>query len=299
VPALPEPVWRVLRCPWCGAALERTGDGALCAGCGTAYPAPARAALDLRLRRPKRVTVDVVLGEELDTDGLDFAPLRRHPVPPVDFTGLEVPEHLTSDLLSHFPRAAPGALALDLGCGTGIHRAVCERAGFGWVGLDYGKEGAPLWGDGHALPFADAAFAFVLSVNVLEHIRYPPVMLREAHRVLAPGGRLIGTVAFNEPFHERSYYHHSHLAVVSALQHAGLSVAAVAPNRDWPVLRAQAYMGLFPKMPARLSRSIVAPVHGLHRLWWRLASLVSAQATEHARVLHTAGSFSFIATKPA
>jgi SAM-dependent methyltransferase len=273
--------------------------GAHCPGCDTAYPRGASGALDLRLQRAKRCTVDFEVGTPLETDGLAFEPLDPRPDAPVRFDGVDVPHHLTPALLSRFPRAqAPGRLALDLGCGTGIHRTVCEHAGFEWVGLDWDKQGAPIWGDGHALPFADDAFDFVLSIAVLEHIRYPPVMLREAHRVLRPGGRLVGTVSFNEPFHERSFYHHTHLGTVSALRHAGFDVEVVAPDREWNVLRAQASMGLFPRLPDVVSRAIVAPVQLLHRAWWRVARLVSSQATEHARVLHLTGSFAFVATKP-
>jgi SAM-dependent methyltransferase len=298
VTLLSEHAWTILRCSSCSAPLAPEAAGARCAACGTHYPRGEGGALDLRLQRPKRATVDYEVGMPLATDGVDFEPLPRRPDAPVSFDGIDVPHHLTPELLSHFPKAAPGSLALDLGCGTGIHRAVCEHAGFEWIGVDWDKRGAPLWGDGHALPFADEAFDFVLSIAVLEHIRYPPVMLREALRVLRPGGTFIGTVSFNEPFHENSFYHHTHLGALSALRHAGFDVEAVAPNPAWAVLRAQANMGLFPKLPDAVGRAIVAPVQLLHRLWWRLARLVSGKATEHARVLHLTGSLAFIASKP-
>lgn len=189
-------------------------------------------------------------------------------------------------------------MVLDLGCGTGLHRAVCERAGFQWVGLDYGEVGAPIWGDAHALPFADDSFEFILTIAVFEHIQYPFVMIQEARRVLKPGGIMIGTVAFLEPFHARSYYHHTHLGTLNVLRYGGFDVEAVAPRRAWMALRAQASMGLFPKMPSLLSRLIVAPVDILHRLWWRAAALISPKASEAIRLRMTAGSFTFVATKP-
>jgi SAM-dependent methyltransferase len=74
---------------------------------------------------------------------------------------------------------------LNLGCGTDI------RPGF--VNLDI----APLPGVDVVhdlavlpLPFPDAAFAEVNAKDILEHVDLVAV-LRELHRILAPGGRLV------------------------------------------------------------------------------------------------------------
>jgi SAM-dependent methyltransferase len=255
----------------------------------------------MRLQTPKHVELHFLIGEPpVAEDVLPFVPLAPNPAPQVDYSNVRVPQHLTRNLLSYFPKASsPESKVLDLGCGSGVHRAVCEHAGFEWIGLDYESPEATLLGDGHALPFADNSFDFVLSIAVLEHIRYPFVTMREVWRVLKPGGVLIGTVAFSEPYHGDCYYHHTHLGVYSLLRHAGLNVQAVAPHADWLVLKAQATMSLFPYMPRPLAELIVLPVQELHRLWWWAGGLVNPKATEQRRVLFTAGAYTYIAGKDA
>ena len=46
-------------------------------------------------------------------------------------------------------------------------------------------------GDAHALPIADESVDCVLSLQMLEHCVQPHIVVQEAHRVLAPGGRLV------------------------------------------------------------------------------------------------------------
>jgi SAM-dependent methyltransferase len=90
------------------------------------------------------------------------------------------------------------APVLDVGCGDG---AAYRYAPEGYVGLD--RDPAPLaqqrdaltrvLGTADRLPFADGAFKTVLAMAVLEHVDDPVACLREARRVLAPGGRVVLT----------------------------------------------------------------------------------------------------------
>lgn len=114
----------------------------------------------------------------------------------------------TEDLVA---RAAPqpGERVLDLACGTGIvARLVAPRvAPDGRVtGLDVSPamlavararatpQGASVtWDEGSAttLPYGDGAFDLALCQQGLQFFPDRPVALRELHRVLAPGGRVL------------------------------------------------------------------------------------------------------------
>jgi len=105
------------------------------------------------------------------------------------------------------PHLRPGLDLLDLGCGPGtITVDLAERVAPGRVvGLDAaagvlgeasalaGRRGVAVeWvvGDALALPFADAAFDVVHAHQLLQHLADPVGALREAARVLRPGGLL-------------------------------------------------------------------------------------------------------------
>jgi SAM-dependent methyltransferase len=285
----------VLCCPFCGGPLAPTMNGVFCERCATSYEYTDSGSLDLRLKRRKSYRLDFDLGTPLlPASEVHFKPLVVNSRPEVDYSKSSIPRHLTKELLSYFPQARDaGSLMLDFGCGSAIHKAVCEYAGFEYVGLDYSSPRAQILGDAHSLPFKESSFEFILSIAVMEHIRFPFVMMREAHRVLKDNGKFIGSVAFLEPFHADSFYHHTHLGIYNMLQFGGFTIEVIAPSADWNVLRAQT-SALFPKMRGILSRSLMLPLQVLHRFWWKT---MLHGTDDSIRVRNTTGAFLFVASK--
>ena len=287
--------------------LVRVDAGVKCSACQTRYPDARDGQLDLRLKAPKRYKLEVPLGEKWFRDSFEFGLIKFNPSPQFDVNSVQFHSRLTygnrltRNLLSHFPRASsPGGLMLDLGCDHRDFAEPCAGTNLEYVGMDYQGTKPDLLGDAHSLPFQDNVFEFVLSISVLEHLRHPLVAIREVHRVLKPGGLFIGTVAFLEPFHQDSFYHHTHLGTYNSLASAGFDVRQIEPNMTWTGVQAIAKMSGFPDLPQKVSNLLVWLLRALARVWLTLKNIrgKTRGSREMLRQMSTTGGFRFIAVKP-
>jgi SAM-dependent methyltransferase len=87
-------------------------------------------------------------------------------------------------------------VSLEIGCGTGTHAARIRKLGWSPLGIDIsagmlrhaGTRLPIAQADGECLPFGDGSFASVVTVMIHTDVSDYSAVLREAWRVLAPGG---------------------------------------------------------------------------------------------------------------
>jgi SAM-dependent methyltransferase len=120
---------------------------------------------------------------------------------------VEQAEHWRHRLIADGTTLTPGTRLLEVGCGVGAVLAVLgqEFPGVRLQGVDIeskqlefarghleraGVEATLLEADAHALPFEDESFDHLWMMWFLEHVADPPKVLREARRVLVPGGAI-------------------------------------------------------------------------------------------------------------
>lgn len=121
-------------------------------------------------------------------------------------TGESFPNERELGIIVRLLGSPRGGRYLDLGCSAGLYaRSLALQTGGEVAGLDISpsmlkeaarrarREGARISlirADAHHLPFVDACFSGVVCGGTLNELRDPARALREAARVLVPGGRL-------------------------------------------------------------------------------------------------------------
>lgn len=149
---------------------------------------------------------------------------------------------------------APTAIVLDLGCGTGVV-ARALAAGEGFSGRVIGIEQSPAFvevarrfaddegvgervefrvGDVHALDVGDASVDALIAHTTISHVTDPLGVLREAARVLRPGGVF---AAFDGDYASWTFGYSDH-AIAKRMEEALLAAVVSKPRvmRDMPRL---------------------------------------------------------------
>ncbi len=117
-------------------------------------------------------------------------------------------EFIRDVLLAELPRSG---LIVDAGCGTARWPIYLRQRGYRVVGLEWSQQACAIAkGNDHGLevvradvratPLKDASVDAVLSLGVVEHDEAGPhAALREARRILRPGGVVVLAVPYNNP----------------------------------------------------------------------------------------------------
>ncbi len=167
----------------------------------------------------------------------------------------------TQETLGVYPAyLSKDGIILEAGCGLATVLMKLRDMGFTVIGLDYAERALHTArradptldlqvGDVHALPYADNSLHGYLSFGVLEHFEHGVIpALREANRVLVPGGTLVLTIPYpnvvhrlvrfkrrllgqsvlaDDDFYESAYTQHE---LIAALEQTGFEVALCAPT---------------------------------------------------------------------
>ena len=196
--------------------------------------------------------------------------------------------------------SASGRL-LDIGCGAKPYEAdfapyVDEYVGLEHADATHGTDHADLIGSAYEIPARDCSFDTVLSTAVLEHLEEPAGALREARRVLRPGGLAIYIAPFIWHLHEepRDFYRYSRYGLEHLFRGAGFDVAEIRPLSGFWVTFGQLFVYYLRRFDRGPGRPVVPAVSGavqrvsgfLDRLdraeEWTWAYLVLARAPRAA-----------------
>ena len=122
---------------------------------------------------------------------------------------------------------------LNIGAGKFTDKPFLESNGFFAIGtdIDY-NENIDIICKAEELPFKDNSIDVVTMLSVLEHVDNPFYVFSEIERVLKPGGCLINSSAFLEPYHSFSKFHISHHGLECLCDSNNLRIEYLGPGWD-------------------------------------------------------------------
>lgn len=125
---------------------------------------------------------------------------------------------------------------IELGCGTKAKKLLVGDLVEEYIGLDHidsphGCDNVDIIGTAYIIPNKSDSFDCVLSTSVLEHLEEPMKALREAHRVLKPGGYAIYTIPLFWHLHEepRDFYRFTRYGIKHIFEKVGFEIAELKP----------------------------------------------------------------------
>lgn len=121
---------------------------------------------------------------------------------------------------------------LDVGCGSKPYEYLFKNA-TQYIGMDIVSSGhnhayskIDIFYDGEKIPFPESHFDAVVSFEVFEHIFNIDVVIKEIHRVLRDGGKLLISVPFAWDEHEipYDYFRYTSFGILKLLKKHGFDI---------------------------------------------------------------------------
>lgn len=177
---------------------------------------------------------------------LRVPPVARSARAASDWIDLQL-THVVDSLARLAPQAS-GRL-LDVGCGDKPYEHLFRPFVSEYLGVEHeatfeatsalARGKADVLYDGQRLPFPDASFDTVISVQVLEHTPDPAALVADMARVLRPGGLLILSAPFSFRLHEQphDYFRFSPHGLRVLCEKAALQIEEIHPHGNlWSLL---------------------------------------------------------------
>jgi len=142
--------------------------------------------------------------------------------------------NLVRDLKFAIDAYATGKV-LDIGCGNKPYQALFDKKQCIYKGCDIVQSDlnkVDIICPANQLLVGENEFDTVFSSQVIEHVPYPAEMIKEAFRVLAPGGKLILSFPFTWELHEEphDYFRYTKYGMTYLLEQNGFKVDLCKSN---------------------------------------------------------------------
>jgi len=169
-----------------------------------------------------------------------------------------------SNALAEAAAAHASGTLVDIGCGTKPWAPLFAPHVSEHVGVDHDDSPhdtrADVVAGAYEIPLPDGSADTVLLTEVLEHLEDPVRALREAHRLLRPGGAIILTTPLFFPIHEepRDFFRYSPYGLEHVLREAGFEAIEVRPlSGQWTTLATLRGYSLHPYRRGRVLTAAV------------------------------------------